>query len=258
MIDLTKYSNLQLPEEIVSKLYVFIDLQKLTGLNMPEASAKFEDYIRFLQLPETEELAKFFLDRWTDHRVRIKVPQDYKKYIHTDHPMFTPPRIEQLTDTEPYYKLGIRDRPGALKYNPMIGGNVQVAQPPQEDYSYFIIDEYVPEQFYIMLPNEEVQDVLENGFPATDYNSPYSLTSTVEEAKSGYVSAMSGTSRKMSGNNTVHEKLNTGVVIAIDAEALELNDNVLYTEKYGAHKVHRTHGYYYVGAIPAKACKVAV
>lgn len=249
MIDLSKY-KIGLSEDIVKKLYVFVDLQKLKGLNGPQASSKFQDYLGFLQIPETQELLEFFADRWNDHRVRIEVPKEYYKYIHSEHPMFTPPRLEPPLDDKPYYQLGLRDLPGATPYNEEFGGNVLIAQIPVEDYSYFIIDQFVPNKFYVMVINEQVPRILEKGFPKTSYDNPLMLFDNPDKCRAKFLSKM------QAHGSSAHDKLSKGSLISIDSEGLKLNNDLLFTERHSTKKIHKTLGYFYIGAIPPQACKV--
>jgi hypothetical protein len=244
-----KYRNTGLSDEVIAKLITFIDLRKVEGQLKSYASSKFGDYLGFLQIPETEATFSMFDDRWKDSRIRIKIPKEYEKYVASDHPMFTAPRLEPSIDNRPFYKQGIQPSMNPCAYDSKRGGNIKVPQELLDDYSNFLIEDNIPEVFYMMIRNNQVESVLKNGLPETDYDDPYVLSDSADSAKSIFLSYFKA------GENKVLA-LKSGTLLKINSDFLEKNNDVFYTQKFGMHRMHRMHGYFYTGEILAKALSV--
>jgi hypothetical protein len=137
--------------------------------------------------------------------------------------------------------------------NPQNGGTVRKAPAIGDDFSNFIIHQFVPEHFYIEVPNTDVANVLENGIPATDYDSPTQFYKTIESARGTLYAKLSqqrGGANKLIGHDFT--------LIEIDSYALTLNNDMLYTKKLHAHKQgSRQEGFYYIGSIASKALSVS-
>lgn len=231
-------SNLQLPKDLVIKLITFIDIQKLKGLNAPSALSRFGDYLGFLQLPETQELVKFFHERWRDPKVIIEITPDIRKMIPGSNELFTPPRMEAVVIDKPYYKHGIPKTRGYVHGE----HSLKLAPVPSESYKSFIIAQNLPSKFYLRIGSEQVASALENGLPAP--KDQYVLFGSSNLALAYYLLVLN---KYMKGS----EHVSSGVTLQIDPWQLELNSDVL-----SAFRKYKFEGYSYKAGIPAKAIGV--
>lgn len=240
-------------EKTVIRLVTAIDEYKLQGLTGGEAAEKFGDLLGMLQIPYTEVMQHFFARRWQDHVVWITVPQSMKHYYSGDTRVFTISRLEPSTINTHFYMNGITPTlPGDCR-NPEDGGTVRKAPPLADGYSNFIINQFVPEQFYIEVPNVSVMSVLSTGLAATDETEPYTLFSDIEQCRGSLYASLT---QRHGGKPLDHKDF---TLLSVHRSGLQLDNDLFYTKQLHAHKQgSRTNGYFYIGAIPASAIKVSI
>lgn len=246
-------AKLGLSFEIVTKLVECIDLLKIKGEVGGYASSKFSDYLGFLQLADTEAMREFFAERWSDHMVRIPVPKEYMKYLNAEIPLFTPSRLEPQYNKTPFYEAGIEKVPTGKNTNTHDVGTVRKAGPMRESYQNFVIEQFLPPAFYIELPNESIPCVLSEGLPEVDFVNPYPLHTSAEDARQGLNKHLHHTLRRM----VTPAELMRYTLVKLDSSQLEFNEDVFYTRNGLDAGSARSGGYFYIGAIPAKAISVA-
>ena len=238
--------------EVVAKMITRIDLFKLQGRTGGEAAEKFGDFLGFLRIPYTLVMQEFFARRWTEHVVWTRVPLDMPEYYTNQDSLFTVARLEPSTVETPFYKNGIQSLPSGDCRNPQDGGTVRKAAPTEEDFSNFIISQFVPQHFYIEVKNTDVEDVLTNCFPASDYTDPLRLYGDITQVRG---TLMTDLVQQRGYTKLTHKDF---TLIEIDSYAIELNNDYLYTKKLHAHKQgSRLNGYFYIGAISSKAISVS-
>lgn len=246
-------ANLGVPEEIAAKLVNFIDMQKIKGMTEPYASSRFGDYLGFLQIPDTAPMQQFFSERWADHVVWSQVPNAYMKFLNMEMPAFTPSRLEPQYQDKPFYQQGLPQAKLGDNYDPGTGGAVREVARGEDLYTNFIIYEFLPDYFYMEVPNDWVATLLQEGLPETDDSKPYSLAMSIEEAR---------TELQKKLYNELHSvvtktQLLRYTLIAIDPAQLELNNDVFYPSNAAYRRSARSIGHYYTGAIPASAISIA-
>lgn len=245
--------KLQMPYELALKLITFIDLQKIMGQVGGMASSNFGDYLGFLRIPDDWQMQEFFAERWKDNMVRIKVPKDYEKYLHSDAPIFTPSRLEPIYQKKPFYDQGVEKVPVGASRNPFDGGFVRKAPPIEDDYSNFIIEDYLPQNFYMEVPNNEVPKLLREGLPAVNVDNPYVLHIHVEDARLWLNKTLGEKLRRLARKtDLLHYTL-----IHIEAEKLRIDNDVFFPDNNLHKHSARTGGYFYAAEIPHDAISVA-
>lgn len=246
-------SFLGVPKETALKLVAFIDLQKIMGNVGGMASSKFADYLGFLRLPDNTITQQFFASRWEDHLVRIDVPKEYLKYLSGDVPLFTPSRLEPQYNPVPFYEAGLEKTLLGVNTNPHDHGTVRKPKPMREEYENFIIQQFVPQRFFLELPNESIATVLSQGLPEVTFENPYPLHITVEEARTGLNKHLHNLNHRI----VTKADLMRHTLIEINTEKLEINSDVFYTRNDLAAGSSSTGGFFYIGKIPAKAISVS-
>lgn len=245
--------HLGVTPEIAQKLIHFIDLQKIKGLTEPYACSNFGDYLGFLQLMDTDEMKLFFIERWGDHVVWTTVPKDYMHFLNGETPMFTPSRLEPQYQDKPFYKEGIEQTPLGQNHNTFDCGSVRKVKRPDDPYSNFIIHQFLPDFFYMEVPNDWVATLLQEGLPEATVENPYSLSMSVEEARSELQKKLYNDTHQV----VTKTQLLGYTLIGISTDKLELNNDVFYTNNLLMRRTSRVAGHYYLGAIPADAISIA-
>jgi hypothetical protein len=228
-------------------------MQKVMGQVGGMASSKFGDYLGFLRIPDDEKMQKFFAERWADHMVRSEVPKEYMKYLSPDAPMFTPSRLEPFYNPTPFYEAGITKTDPGVNRNPEDGGTVRKPKPMPEGYENFLIEQFLPEAFYIELTNESIPSVLKDGLPEVTFDNPYPLHVTAEEARRGLNKHLHHTTHRI----VTPQELKRYTLVVIDVNKIEMNADVLFTRNDIEAGSSRFGGYFYSGKIPPTAIKVA-
>lgn len=252
-------------DDMVRRMLVFIDLQKIKGFNHPEALTAFRSFIRRMIMkdfgagmsePEfdvEERFVEWFNQRWDDRHVYIDVPEEYLKYLNGDHALFTPPRLEPI-DVIHFNKTPFNERgPKGFISRPK-GSSLRVADGEDDDVPYrtFVVRQNLPRHLYMEVPESVATKALVDGFDEVDRDDKaYLLGKSVEAARS----AAAGRSQQQDafGSKTDSEDR---VALSVDVEALELNQDKFYTKKLSGSKNkggHRTFGIFYEGKIPATA-----
>lgn len=244
---------LNVTEEVAAKLVQFIDLQKVQGQTGGYALSKFGDYLGFLRLLDNEASLQFFASRWEDHLVRIEVPQTYMKYLNSDALMFTPSRLEPQYNKVPFYDAGIEKVPTGVSTNPHNEGTIRKAPDPREAYENFIIEQFLPKQFFIEMPNAAIPTVISEGLPAVTFDKPYPLHLTEEEARRGLSKHLHNVNHRMA----TKADLMSHTLLCVTTSELEVTADLLFTRNDMFAGSSRSGGYFYIGKIPAKAIKVA-
>ena len=244
---------LNVTEEVAFKLVQFIDLLKIQGQIGGYALSKFGDYLGFLQIHDNEASTQFFADRWSDHMVRIEVPQNYMKYLNIEAPMFTPSRLEPQYNKVPFYEAGIEKVPTGVSTNPHNEGTVRKAPLPREAYENFIIQQFLPSEFYLELPNESIPTVLSEGLPEVSFESAYPLHVKDEEARHGLSKHLHSILHRMVAKSDLMKY----TLVKIDTSKIEITTDMLFTRNDLEAGSARSGGYFYLGKIPAAAIKVA-
>lgn len=246
-------AHLSLSPEIANKLVRFIDLQKVKGLTSPYASSKFGDYLGFLQIPDTEAMQQFFVERWADHVVWSEVPKEYMKFLSAEMPMFTPSRLEPRYQETRFYDAGLVKVPAGENSNPENGGSVRTVPREEDSYGNFIIFQFLPEYFYMEVPNGWVATLLHQGLPEASDENPYSLSMSIDEARSELQKKLYNETHTVA----TKVKLLNYTLIAIDPTELKLDNDVFYPNNSLYRHSARSFGHYYTGEIPAKAISIA-
>ncbi len=236
---------------IASKLVHFIDVQKLKGLTGGQAASRFADYLGFLRLPDDAASHEFFASRWNDHLVRIPITPELEKYSETSTPIFTRPRLEPVFNKTPFYNAGLTKVETGVTRNPEDGGSVRKPPPSTISYSNFIIEEFVPAQFYFEIHNEQVEDFLTNGLKALSGEAELQIYPSAHDAHANLVRDL-----RMRGNKITHALLGEHTLVSIASEKMQLNNDVFYT-KHLSQNANATYGYFYTGGVPAAGCAVA-
>jgi hypothetical protein len=166
--------------------------------------------------------------------------------------LFTVARLEPSTVDAPFFKNGMPTIDLGDDRNPQNGGTVRKALPPGEDYSNFIIHQNVPDRFFIEIKNSDVEHILSSGFPESDYTDPLRLYGDIEQVRG---TLMADLVQQHGSTKLTHKDF---TLMEVDSDAIQLNNDYLYTKKLHAHKQgSRQDGYFYIGAIPPKAVLVA-
>lgn len=249
----TAAETLSISVETAYKLVAFIDVQKIMGAVGGMASSKFGDYLGFLRIPDDERMQQFFADRWSDHTVRIDVPKECMKYLSPDAPMFTPSRLEPFYNKTPFYEAGVTKVDPGNNRNPEDGGFVRKPKPMPEGYENFLIEQFLPQKFYLEIPNDTIPRVLKDGLPEVTFDNAYPFHVTAEEARRGLSKhLLHHQSRIVS-----HVDMMRYTLVEIDTNKIEMNADVLFTRNDIEAGSSRFGGYFYSGVIPSNAIKVA-
>lgn len=244
---------LNVTEEVAAKLVIFIDLQKVQGQVGGYALSKFADYLGFLQVHDNAASTQFFADRWADHLVRVDIPHSHMKYLNPEAPMFTPSRLEPQYNQTPFYDAGIEKVPTGVNRNPHDGGTVRKAPPTREAYENFIVQQFLPKEFYLEITNESVPTVVVQGLPKVSFDAAYPLHVTAEEARHGLNKHLHSLLHRMVAKSDLMKY----TLVKIDTSKIEINTDVLFTRNDLEAGSARSGGYFYLGNIPAEAIKVA-
>jgi len=243
-----------LDDATVLKLVQKVDDLKYLGRTGGRAASDFGDYLRFLSLPDCDYMAEFFARRWSDHVVYAEVPKWFRSEGET---LFTLPRLEPSEVREPFYLLGIpKSAPGNYR-DPVTKSGVRTAPRHADDYSNFIINAFVPDNFLMEVPNAEIADLLSNGLPDTDYADPYRFYNTVDEARGSLLSQMS---RENSSAMRLgpKQRMQDFTLVAISSTHMVLDNSILYTRKLHNHNQgSRSYGVYYIGRITPVAVSIS-
>lgn len=245
--------QLGLSTEVVTKLIQFIDFQKIKGITGGYASSSFGDYLGFLRIADNETTQSFFGERWGDHMVRTQVSQHYMKYLNAEAPLFTPSRLEPQYNEVKFYDAGIEKVNTGVTTNLHNHGTVRTAPPAREGYENFIIEQFLPKQFFIELPNESIPMTLASGLPKVTFDTPYPLHLTADEARHGLNKHLHSVLHRMVSKSDLMKF----TLVTIDTSKIEINSDVFFTRNDIEAGSARAGGYFYIGDVAAKAITVA-
>lgn len=245
--------QLSLSKEIILKLIKFIDFQKVKGITGGYAASAFGDYLGFLRITDNEYTQAFFGERWGDHMVRTPIPQDWMKFLNAEAPLFTPSRLEPQYNDVKFYDAGIEKTLTGMTTNLHNHGTVRKAPPTRESYENFIIEQFLPKQFFIELLNESIPTILSQGLPEVTFDTAYPLHLNEEDARHGLNKLLHNELHRMVSKSDLMKY----TLAVLDTSKIEINSEVFFTRNDIEAGSARAGGYFYIGAVPAKAIKVA-
>jgi hypothetical protein len=100
-----------------------------------------------------------------------------------------------------------------------------------------------------------VNDILSSGLDETDYEDPYKIYSSVQDARDSLFKDLAATGHQRSSNLG---KPTDYTLIAIASDYMEMNNNVFYTRKLHGHRQgSRSYGYFYTGFVKPQGLSVS-
>jgi hypothetical protein len=244
-----KFSSL--PTSKVEALFFFIDRLKLQGHTVGRAFSNYCDHLPLLGIACTDLTDQFFAYRWADKRVWIPVPVDLKDDLGTM-PLFTPFKIDEGDIYKCRAPLPPYVHPGTTRFSDE-GHDTQLIPMPRDPSTFFIIDEFIPEHFYMELPNDEVLDALRSGLPNAPYDEPYRLALSPEGAKGSLVKLRL---ERREPIKYVHAALSDYTMLSVDTNKMDLDPDHFKIHISHHHKATNYAVYLYTGDIPAQALEV--
>lgn len=242
-----------------AKLALKIDSFKMRGLTGGEGSSRFADYLGFLRIPDSEVTNEFFAYCWTSPLVWTPICPELRPFLNRETPLFTQSRLEPVFHSTPFYEQGLTKVKTGVNFNPEDGSAVRKPKGLTEDYSNFIINEFLPKTFFIEVKNDEVSQVLAEGIRATnegddsDEDDEHTLYLKSDDARANLASDLRTHNRLVT-----REALLQYTLIEIETSKMQINNKVFYTKTVSGHKGQGSnYGYFYSGSVPPSGCHVS-